>query len=59
MKIKQMIMKRAQRGAEMVEYALVVALIALALVFALGTMQVEIKHTYEDIGNALANARPG
>lgn len=53
-----LIMKHAQRGAEMVEYALVVSLIALALVVALKEVTVEIDLTYDAVGKALVDARP-
>jgi len=45
-----------ERGASMVEYILLVALIALAVVAAVVFMRTQLQHSFSDAGSKLSNA---
>ncbi len=48
-----------ERGANMVEYILLVALIALAVIAAVVFLQGEVKQKFSDAGTELSNAPNG
>jgi len=45
-----------ERGAALVEYALLVALIAVAAIFALNTLSDGINDKFEDVNSVLSNS---
>ncbi len=49
---------QSEDGAEMVEYGLVIAVIALGLLVALGLFKDDIAQFFSDIGDAIGNAPP-
>lgn len=49
---------QSEDGAEMVEYGLVIAVIALGLLVALGLFKDDIAAFFRDIGAAIGNAPP-
>jgi pilus assembly protein Flp/PilA len=46
----------SERGASLVEYALLVALIAIVCIVAVGFLGETASSSYEDMGNSLAGA---
>lgn len=52
--IKNMNEKKEQRGATMVEYALMVALMAVALIAAVQALKGNVSETFSKVGNELA-----
>ncbi len=49
---------RSEDGAEMVEYGLVIAVIALGLLVALGAFKDDIAQFFSDVGTEIGNAPP-
>ncbi len=49
---------RSEDGAEMVEYGLVIAVIALGLLVALGLFKDDIAQFFADVGTEIGNAPP-
>lgn len=47
---------RVERGATMVEYALLVGLIAIAAVFAITALGGDISHLFDQVGNNISNS---
>ncbi len=47
---------KTETGAAMVEYAFLVALIAIALIVAVTFLGTELRQEYSDIGTSVANA---
>lgn len=45
---------RTERGAALVEYALLVALIAVVCIVAIGVLGTEANDTFTDVGNSLS-----
>ena len=52
----QKLLRKDEEGAGLVEYALLVALIAVACVTAIGLMSNEVQNAFNSIANALKNA---
>ena len=55
-KLLMMLREGKERGASLLEYALLAALIAVACIGAMQALSGEIQAKFETIGNALANA---
>lgn len=49
---------QSEDGAEMVEYGLVIAVIALGLLIALGLFRDDIAQFFQDVGTEIGNAPP-
>ena len=47
---------RDEQGATAIEYGLIAALIAVALIASLGTLRTSISGTFTDVGTAMDNA---
>ena len=50
--------KKSERGATMMEYSLVVAIIAIGTIVALGAFSGQLSNAFNLLGNSLAN-QPG
>lgn len=50
-------LRRDEKGQGMVEYGLIVALIAIGVIVVLGLMKTELQNTFQEIVNGLKNAR--
>ncbi len=50
---------RTERGAALVEYALLVALIAVVCIIAISTLGKEANSTFEDVGSELQSVSGG
>ncbi|MGB6057213.1 MAG: Flp family type IVb pilin [Microthrixaceae bacterium] len=48
----------SERGASLVEYALLVALIAVVCIAAIGVLSGGVKKTFSDTGSSLSGATP-
>ena len=49
---------RDESGATAIEYGLIAALIAVAIIAAIGFIGDELENTFNTVGNALSNANP-
>jgi pilus assembly protein Flp/PilA len=49
---------KSERGASLVEYALLVALIAVVCIAAIGVLSGGVKKTFSDTGSSLSGATP-
>lgn len=50
-------LQQDEKGQGMVEYGLIVALIAIGVIVVLGLMKTELQNTFQEIVNGLKNAR--
>jgi pilus assembly protein Flp/PilA len=48
-----------ERGASLVEYALLVALIAVVCIAAIGVLGKEAKSAFQEVGDSIGEATPG
>jgi pilus assembly protein Flp/PilA len=53
---KEMQMSKQQRGATMVEYAIMVALIAIVSIAVISGVGQEVNNTFSGVNNALSSA---
>ena len=59
MMIRLMLRSREERGQTLVEYALIVAIIALGLILALYFLRDEIREIFSDTGSTIETGAPG
>lgn len=56
---KQLVLKRKQEGASLIEYAVIAALVVVVAVGALGALGGQLTTTFENIKTALTGAGAG